>query len=116
MDKVKIRTVFTRVCAALVFVCILWQLYLFELMRRFHNLNKMGFPDTTGSFELLGITKYLVLLLSIVCAILGFSMWRWKNNRVLTTVILVVVVLCMTYAVNAWVVITAYTPVLEQGG
>ena len=116
MDKVKTSTVFTRVCAALVFVCIPWQLYLFELMRRFHNLNKMGFPDTTGSFELLGTAKYLVLLFSIVCAFLGFSMWRWKNNRVLTAAILVIVVLCMTFATNFWVVITAYTPVLEQGG
>lgn len=116
MDKVKIRTVFTRACAALVLVCVPWQLYLFELMRRFHNLNKMGFPDTTESFELLGSTKYLVLLFSIVCAILGLSMWRWKDNRVLIAAILVIVVLCFTYALNTWIVITAYTPVLEQGG
>ena len=116
MDKIMIRTVFTRVCTVLVLICVLWQLYLFELMRRFHNLNKMGFPDTTGSFELLGSTKYLVLLFSIVCAFVGVSMWRWKNNRILTSVILVVVVFCFTYVINTWVVIAAYTPVLEQGG
>jgi hypothetical protein len=116
MEKVKIRAVFTRVCAALVFVCIPWQLYLFELMRRFHNLNKMGFPDTTGSFELLGSTKYLVLLFSIICAFLAFSMWRWKNNRILVAVILVALVFCFTLAISTWVVLTAYTPVLEQGG
>jgi hypothetical protein len=114
MDKVKFRTGFTRICTVLVFVCVLWQLYLFELMRRFHKLNEMGFPDT-GSFELFGSTKYLVLLFSIVCAFLGFSMWRWKDNRILTAVILVAVVFCVTYAINTWVVITAYTPVLEQG-
>jgi heme A synthase len=116
MDKVRIRKVFTRVCAALVFVCIAWQLYLFELMRRFHNLQKMGFPDTTESFVLLGSTKYLVLLFSIVCAFLVLSMWRWKNNRILTAVILAVLVFCITFAIGTWVVITAYTPVLEQGG
>ena len=116
MDKVKIRTVFTRTCAALVLVSVPWQLYLFEIMRRFHNLNKMGFPDTTESFELLGSTKYLVLLFSIVCAFLGLSMWRWKDNRVLIAAILVIVVFCFTCALNIWIVITAYTPVLEQGG
>ena len=116
MDKVIIKTVFTRVCAALVLVCIPWQLYLFELMRRFHNLNKMGYPDSTGSFELLGSAKYLVLLFSIVCGFLGLSMWRWKDNRILTAAILVAAVFCITYALNTWVVITAYTPVLEQGG
>ena len=61
MDKVKIRTVFTRVCAALVLVSIPWQLYIFELMRKFHNLGNTDFPDTTGSFELLGSTKYNAL-------------------------------------------------------
>jgi hypothetical protein len=116
MGKIKIGTVFTRVCAALVFVCIPWQLYLFEAMRRFHNLNKMGFPDTTGSFELLGFTKYLVLLFSIVCAFLGLWIWRWKNNRILVAVILVALVFCFTLAISTWVVLTAYTPVLEQGG
>ena len=61
MDKVKIRTVFTRVCAALVLVSIPWQLYIFELMRKFHNLGNTDFPDTTWSFELLGSTKYNAL-------------------------------------------------------
>jgi len=116
MDKVRIRAVFSRVCAALVFVCIPWQLYIFETMRRFHNLNEMGFPDTTGSFGFLGSTKYLVLLFSIACAFLGLWMWRWKNNRTLTAMILVAIVFCFTYAISIWVVITAYTPVLEQGG
>jgi hypothetical protein len=116
MDKVKIRIVLTRISAALVFVNVLWQLYIFEIMRRFHKLGEAGFVDTTGSFELLGSTKYIVLLFSIVCAFLGFYMWRWKNNRILTAVILVAAVFVLTYAINSWVVITAYTPVLEQGG
>lgn len=114
MDKVKFRTVFTRICAVLVFVSVFWQLYLFELMRRFHKLNEMGLADTE-SFELFGPTKYPVLLFSIACAFLAFSMWRWKDNRILRAVILVVVVFCITYAINTWVVVIAYTPVLEQG-
>ena len=87
-----------------------------DVMRRFHNLGEMGLVDTTGSFELLGIAKYFVLAFSIVCAFLGYSMWRLKNNRILAAAILAVLVFGFTYAINTWVVITAYTPVLENGG
>jgi predicted branched-subunit amino acid permease len=76
----------------------------------------MGFPDTSGSFELLGSTKYLVLLFSVICAFLGFSIWRWKNNRILMAAVLVTAVFCFTLLITTWVVITAYAPVLEQGG
>jgi len=115
MDTIKPKQFSKRVCALSVLMSIPWQLYIFDLMRRFQSLNNSGFPDTTGSFELLGSAKYFVLLFSIACAFLGYSMWRWKNNRILIAVLLTILVLCITYAINVWVIFTAYTPVLEQG-
>lgn len=112
----KANLIISRICAALMLVCASWQLYAFEIMRRFDNLGEAGFPDATGSFELLGSARYFVLAFAVICLFWGISIWRWKDKHILWAVLSTVVVLILTYAITVWVVVTAYAPVLEQAG
>ena len=112
----KANMIISRVCAALMFLCALWQLYTFEIMRRLDNLGEAGMPDATGSFELLGAAKYFLLAFAVICLFWGVSLWRWKDKHVLWAALSTAVVLILTYAITVWIVATAYAPVLEQGG
>lgn len=114
MAKAEKKTVFTRACSVLVFVGVLWQLYTFYIMDGFDTLQELGFPDSTGSYELLGMGKYFVLGFAVACLFLGVSMWRWKGNRKLLAGISAAVVLLLTCAITVWVVATSYVPVLES--
>lgn len=112
----KVNTIISRVCSVLMFLCAFWQLYIFEIMRRLDNLGEAGFPDATGSFELLGSAKYFVLAFAVICLFWGVSVWRWKDKHVLWSALSTVVALILTYIITVSVVVTAYAPVLEQAG
>ena len=112
----KANMIVSRICSALMFLCAFWQLYTFEIMRRLDDLGEAGFPDATGSFELLGSAKYFVLAFAVICLFWGVSVWRWKDKHVLWAALSTVVVLILTYAITVWVVVAGYAPVLEQSG
>ena len=112
----KAKMIISRACSVLMLLCVFWQLYTFEIMRRLDNLGEAGLPDATGSFELLGSAKYFVLAFAVICLFWGVSVWRWKDKHVLWAALSTVAVLILTYAITVWVVVTGYAPVLEQAG